>query len=85
MIPKNAAEQHGFKVLDGSDGGHDALVSRLRELLPGVITEENRIDVGRLQSIVGAGRLTDNNQRHELRFAGKGIAEHNAATPPPRS
>ena len=81
MIPKNAAEQHGFKVLDESDGGRDALVSKLQELLPGAITEDGRVDVGEIRNAVGVDYTIDNGHKYELRFPGKGMANHIAGLP----
>ena len=81
MIPRDAATRHGFEVLDGEDGYHDVLMSKLRTLLPGVITEDGLVDVNALQDIVGRERVTTSNQKHELRFAGKGMAGYMAGTP----
>ena len=81
MIPIDAARRHGFTVSDGSDDSHEALVSKLRMLLPGVITEDGLVDVNALQNVVGKERVTTNDQRHELRFAGKGVAGYLAGTP----
>lgn len=81
MIPRKAAEQHGLGVLDGSVDGSGELISKLRSLLPGAITEDGRIDVAALQRVVGNEHVTDSNQKHELRFAGKGLANHLADSP----
>lgn len=81
MIPRGAAEQHGFDVLDGSVDSHEERISRLRDLLPGVITEDGLVDVDALRKAVGNEYVTDNSQIHELRFAGRGIANHLADSP----
>ena len=81
MIPRKAAEQHGLGILDGSVDIPGELISKLESLLPGIITEDGRIDVAALQRVVGNAYVADSNQKHELRFAGKGLADHLADSP----
>ena len=81
MIPIDASRQHGFTVSDGSDDSHEALLSKIRMLLPGVITEDGLVDINALQNTVGKEYTTANNQRHELRFAGKGMSDYLAGIP----
>ena len=68
--------RHGFGVLSDSGDGHEAMMSKLRSLLPGAITEDGQVDVAALRKAVGRKYVTDSNQKHELRFAGKGVANH---------
>ena len=81
MIPRDAAKRRGFGVLDGSGDGREARMSKLRAMLPGVIAEDGRVDAAALQNSVGKEHVSDGSQRHELRFAGKGIANYLADTP----
>ena len=81
MIPSDAARRHGFTVSDGLDDSHEVLVSKLRMLLPSVITEDGLVDVNVLQNAVGKDHVTANDQKHELRFAGRGVANYLADVP----
>lgn len=81
MIPRETTERYGLNISDGSGGGHEALIAKLRVLLPDAITEDGRVDVAELRKTVGNEYVTDNNQKHELRFAGKGLANHLADSP----
>ena len=81
MIPRDAAVRHGLEISDGSDSYHDALIAKLKTLLPGVVTEDGLVDVGVLQNVVGKKRITTNSQKHELRFAGKGMVGYMADAP----
>ena len=78
MIPKDVAERRGFGVLDGSSNSHEDLIARLRTLLPSAIAEDGRVDVNAILKSVGGGGegARDNNQKYELRFAGKGLANY---------
>ena len=76
MIPRDAAKRSGFAVLDGSGDGREDLLSKLRALLPGAIAEDGRVDIEVFRSAVGDEYGTDNDQRYELKFAGKGIANY---------
>lgn len=69
MIPK-----------DDTEHDHE-LMSKVRSLLPGVITEDGKIDVKSLQQVVGSEYVTESDQRYELKFAGKGLANHKANLP----
>ena len=81
MIPRDAAKRRGFGILDGSGDGREARISKLRALLPGAIAEDGRVDAAALQNSMGKEHVSDGSQRHELRFAGKGIANYLADTP----
>lgn len=76
VISRKAAERQGFGVLDGSGDSRELLVSKLASLLPGAITEDGRVDVAALRKAVGREYVADSDQKHELRFAGKGVANH---------
>lgn len=76
MIPRKEAERQGFDILNGPGDGREALVSKLASLLPGAITEDGRVDVAALRKVVGREYVADSDQKHELRFAGRGVADH---------
>ena len=66
-------------MTDGPTDTHEELMSKLRSLIPGVITEGGKIDVAALRKLVaggGGGGVTDSNHRYELKFAGKGVANY---------
>ena len=81
LIPRDVAKRSGFGVLDGSAGGREKLLSKLRALLPGAIADDGRIDIAAFQSAVGNEHAVDGDQRYELKFAGKGIANYLADSP----
>ena len=80
MIPREAAERHGLNISDGSGGNHEALISKIRVLLPNAVTEDGKVDVAELRKVVGNEHVADNNQKHEIRFAGKGVANYLAGS-----
>ena len=55
MIPRKTAEQHGISTVDNSINGREELISKLRQLIPGVVTENGLIDVDALQHAIGGG------------------------------
>ena len=81
MIPRDAAKRSGFAVLDGSENGREEVISKLGALLPGAIAEDGRVDIVAFRNAVGAEYTTDGDQRYELKFAGKGIANYLADSP----
>ncbi len=81
MISRKTAKQHGLGILDNSNDYHKDLVAKLKELLPGAMTEDGRVDVTVLQSVIGRENMADGRQMHELRFAGKGVANYLARSP----
>ena len=90
MIPRDVAVRSGFNITDGPTDTHEELMSKLCSLIPGVITEDGKIDVVALRKLVAGGGgggvawgggLTDSNHRLELKFAGKGLANHMADLP----
>ena len=68
--------RRGFNITDGPIDTHEELMSKLRSLIPGVVTEDGKIDVVALRKLVGKEYVTDSNHRHELKFAGKGVANY---------
>ncbi len=76
MILKEAANQHGLGIVDGVVGGRKTLLSKLRSLFPGAITEDGLVDVTSLRKAVGNEYTMDSNQVYELRFVGKGVANY---------
>ena len=52
VISRAAAEQHGLSVVDGTINGREELISKLRQLLPGVVTENGLVDVDVLQNAI---------------------------------
>ena len=76
MIPRGAAKRRGFGVLGGSWDGREARIAKLRALLPGAIAEDGRVDATALQNLIGKEHVSDGSQRHELRFAGKGVSNY---------
>ena len=81
MIPREAAKRCGIRISDGLVDGREEIMSKLRSLLPDAITEDGRVDVVSLRKAVGNEYVTDNNQKHELKFAGKGVANYLASSP----
>ncbi len=84
MIKKQTAEQSGIKTIDSSDMLTDekqALIEKLKRLLPNVINADNQLDVKALSDAVDIKNTTSNNQGYELTFAGKGIARALADQP----
>ena len=81
MIPRGVAEQHGLGVLDGIINGRETLMHKLRQLLPNVVTEDGLVDVDILQNAIGRENITHGSHRHEIRFAGKGLANYLADSP----
>lgn len=70
------AARSGFNIADGPVDTHEELMSKLGSLIPGIVTEDGRVDVDALRKAVGKEYVTDSNQRYEIRFAGKGVANY---------
>ena len=73
VIPKAAAERHGLGVLAGSVDGREALISKLKDLLPGAVTEDGLVDVAELRKAVGNEYVEDNNQNTSSGLPARGL------------
>ena len=80
MIHKNTVRRHRIKTASLSNGARDELVDKLKELLPSVMTEDNKINIKALQRMVGKEQTIETNDIYELKFPGKSIAIHKATS-----
>lgn len=76
LIPRDVAARSGFNITNRPVDTHEELMFKLGSLVPGIVTEDGGVDVDALRKVVGKDYVTDSNQRHELRFAGKGVANY---------
>lgn len=76
LIPRDVAVRSGFNITKSHSDAHKELMNKLRSLIPSVVTEDDRVDVDALRKVVGKEYAADSNRRHELKFAGKGVANY---------
>ena len=79
-IDKEIAERLGITIVEDNYivSQQEARISAIKKLLPEIINSDNKLNVEKLEELVGLSNTTYKQQGFELTFAGKGLANAQA-------